>query len=428
MVKLGLIQCPARVKPGDGIVARYGGTILVVPDPLAGRRGVEVLLGVLREHSSPDDGRELVLEMAGVLVGTKTRDLPAFCALAHTDGGVAILIHGDLQATVARTGEAEHLSGRRAATWVDQLIEDPFVSITVGPTLGDESELEGLCDLETGVVRGSGVVVIGDARIELPKARKTSESNAPEPADVHHGEPGERPEVKVQAASRTRSAHPETASIWNQQSSENTPAARPDAEDIDVKPSVFKSFDLAPDPFADRRPPLPLANEVPRPDDDADSRVIVRGIKCANGHFNPPDVKFCAACGIAMVQLSHDLVDGPRVPLGLLILDDGSAFQLDDDYVVGREPERDHKVYEGHARPLKIVDADRSVSRVHAEVVLTGWDVQLIDRGSANGTSICTPGSRNWTSLQANMPTVIIPGTEVRVGRRTLVYDAHFRR
>ena len=62
------------------------------------------------------------------------------------------------------------------------------------------------------------------------------------------------------------------------------------------------------------------------------------------------------------------------------MFDDGSTFGLDDDYVVGREPEIDVAVAEGSARPLVLDDPGDTVSRVHAEIRLLDWDVKLIDR------------------------------------------------
>ena len=58
-------------------------------------------------------------------------------------------------------------------------------------------------------------------------------------------------------------------------------------------------------------------------------------------------VQFCTLCGINMVQQTPALVDGPRPPLGLLVLDDGSVFQLEQDYVIGRQPEGAPEVVSG---------------------------------------------------------------------------------
>ena len=99
--------------------------------------------------------------------------------------------------------------------------------------------------------------------------------------------------------------------------------------------------DVEPDEI-DERPPLPIAGES-QPGigetADNDAEVIVTGFVCSRGHFNSPDAAYCGVCGIAMVQLTRRPVEDIRPPLGYLVVDDGSTFLVNRDYVVGREPE-----------------------------------------------------------------------------------------
>ena len=119
---------------------------------------------------------------------------------------------------------------------------------------------------------------------------------------------------------------------------------------------------------------------------------IIQGVYCKNGHFDDPEALFCAICGISMNQQTLVPRPGERPPLGVLLLDDGSVFQLDSDYVVGREPSLDGSVAAGKARPLRVADDSGIVSRVHARVHLDGWRVLVTDLGSANGTRVLLPG------------------------------------
>ena len=48
----------------------------------------------------------------------------------------------------------------------------------------------------------------------------------------------------------------------------------------------------------------------------------VEGVYCKNGHFNDPDARYCAVCGISMGQLTKIRQKGTRPPLGVLILGD----------------------------------------------------------------------------------------------------------
>ena len=126
-----------------------------------------------------------------------------------------------------------------------------------------------------------------------------------------------------------------------------------------------------------------------------------------------------------MLQRTHVLVQRPRPPLGVVVADDGSTFTLDKNYVVGREPERDPGVVSKEARPLKLVDAERSLSRVHAEVRLIDWDVYVVDRGSANGTYVLPRDAQQWKRLVADTPEKIAPGTRIAFGKRVMTFETH---
>ena len=119
------------------------------------------------------------------------------------------------------------------------------------------------------------------------------------------------------------------------------------------------------------------------------------GVYCKSGHFNAPEARYCAVCGIGIGQLTKIRQKGKRPPLGVLILGDGSVCQLDADYVIGREPTLDAAVAEGRARPLRLPGGSGVVSRIHARVELDGWQVFISDLSSANGTQVLLPGERN---------------------------------
>jgi hypothetical protein len=193
-----------------------------------------------------------------------------------------------------------------------------------------------------------------------------------------------------------------------------------------AEPQPFVAVALAepePEP-AEVRQPLPIAGQAPAAYEEPPG-PRVRGVICSRGHFNDPSAPFCGVCGISMVQRTLNLVEGPRPPLGVIVFDDGTTFTLDSDYVLGREPENDPAVLSGSARALAMADPDRTVSRVHAGLILDGWNVKAIDRGSANGTFLATPGDDSWVALIPNKPTAIKPGTRIRLGQRVLLFDSH---
>ena len=126
----------------------------------------------------------------------------------------------------------------------------------------------------------------------------------------------------------------------------------------------------------DRQPALPLESAASgHPGAGSAPRAVVIGVYCKNGHFDDPDARFCAVCGISMNQQTLVPRPGPRPPLGVLAFDDGSVFQLDSDYVVGRDPALSPAVAAGQARPLCVVDDAGIVSRAHAALQLDGWRV-----------------------------------------------------
>ncbi len=149
----------------------------------------------------------------------------------------------------------------------------------------------------------------------------------------------------------------------------------------------------------------------------------VIGVFCPKGHFIDPRHPYCPVCGISLAQQTVVAKEGPRPPLGSLVLDDGEAVLLDIDYIIGRDPRQDPDALAGKARPLKIVDAEGVVSRRHARIALVGWDVQIIDLGSSNGTFIQLPGAPERQQLTPHTPIVVRPGTVVTLGRRWLRFE-----
>ncbi|WP_063048814.1 FHA domain-containing protein [Nocardia arthritidis] len=152
-------------------------------------------------------------------------------------------------------------------------------------------------------------------------------------------------------------------------------------------------------------------------------RVIVHGFQCARHHHNDPRVSFCAVCGIRMDQLTCVLSEGVRPPLGVLLLDDGTSFVLDNDCVLGREPEYSAAVARG-ARPIRLEDSSGGMSRAHAEIRLVDWDVTVVDGGSTNGTHIRHPGRQDWVRAAPGLPVTLAPGAQIQLGGRVLTFDS----
>jgi FHA domain len=163
-----------------------------------------------------------------------------------------------------------------------------------------------------------------------------------------------------------------------------------------------------------------VTGSVPASDRPA---AMVEGVLCASEHFNDPDARTCRQCGVSLDQPPRNVQRRPRPPLGVLVFDDGTRVTLDGDYVLGREPVLDFDVMAGRARPLRISDPEGTVSRLHLRVSLVGWEVEVSDLGSANGSVLRTPGEER--TLAPFEPIVLEPGTRIGIGHRSMQYLAY---
>jgi hypothetical protein len=257
-------------------------------------------------------------------------------------------------------------------------------------------------------------------RIEPAVAARTAPPPTPQPAAFQPPAPAPQPAAFQPPAPAPRPV----------------PAAQqPDSEPPGGTPQDFISLSLAAGVVATalpRRDPLPLGAEAAQAGDlglvEA-SAAVVDGVYCKNGHFNDPEGRYCAVCGISMAQLTKIRQKGKRPPLGVLVLGDGSVCQLDADYVIGREPTLDSAVANGQARPLRLDGASGVVSRTHARIELDGWQVFISDLNSANGTQVLMPGERNPVNVQPGTRTPLVPGAQIRLGGEYgLQYDSHRHR
>jgi pSer/pThr/pTyr-binding forkhead associated (FHA) protein len=306
------------------------------------------------------------------LVASEGESLADFGAISRTDRGRVVLLRGSVAATfVTAAGVSEHLDGTASMTWVDRVLPADTSEVVIAPA-GEEAPDVSAFELGAGVVPGGWLRLVPKAAgmtAEIPSVGEAPAPPEPVPAVIE-----------------------------------------------------FELFDLS-DAAVEQREPLPLEAAAPTdPVVGAESGVEVEGLACGRGHLNRPDANLCATCG-GELGASARRVRGARPSLGVFVFDDGSTFGLDDDYVVGREPEIDVAVAQGSARPLVLDDPGDTVSRVHAEIRLLDWDVELIDRASTNGTFVWMPSSGTWDQLRPGQPRVLLPGERGAVGRRTFVYE-----
>jgi hypothetical protein len=396
---------------GQGVIARYGAMVAVTdgrgPDP-------DPLLSVLAETAaSGGDGGDFVLGAARAALGCHGQ--PAWaCAGVTADGGVAVLVYGRAVVTVRVDGGPEVM-----LTASDSVIpvSRKFAGATVGLSLavGELAVPDPQFWLGGGVVRGGGlaVTVAADAgelaRLTPPAQPSAVAARDPVLAKVP-------PTVLEIGAAGAVAGIPNSGETVNsddwftQQQSAADPAAwHPPTVGTPVGPS-------APGPPADSE-----AGEFAGGDDR--QAVQVDGVPCARDHFNDPSARVCRQCGIGLDQPPRNFQRRPRPPLGVLVLDDGARFTLDRDYVIGREPTFDSDVIDGRARPLRINDPNGTVSRLHLRISLVGWQVEVSDLGSANGSVLQSSGTER--PLAPFEPTIIDPGARIGIGHRSMQYLAY---
>jgi hypothetical protein len=206
------------------------------------------------------------------------------------------------------------------------------------------------------------------------------------------------------------------------------PGDRPTPPVIEDRVGEFESIllhDVDVDDAVDAIEPLPIVLNEADVHDHGSGTEEVRGVFCKNRHFNDPRQLFCGICGINMVQQTPVLVKGTRPPLGVMVLADGAFFQLDSDYLLGRDPASDERVRSGAMRGVAVPDTSNQISRVHARLELHGWDAVLIDNASTNGTFINPPETPGWQRLPSGGSHVLAHGTRARIGDCTLNFSIY---
>lgn len=399
--------------PGGGTLARIGPVVLLV-----GSADPEVVKPYL-EHAemvaaNGGQGRQLVRGYA-LMLSTAVDQSPGFAALAPHTTGLAVFVDGDVTVTV----DGQEISGAESLAWVERLIPWPVEAVAV--TLpGVEAPADGSSyRLDGGVVPAGSLAIGAPVAAAAAMAPVVAVAAAPPPPPPPPPAPEPEPEPVPEP-------DPEP---------EPEPAPEPPVAPVAGRPLPpvpadehvnFQSVLISEveDDELDDFEPLPIVeNEAQVHEEHAHEQV--RGVYCKNRHFNDPRVLFCGICGINMVQQTPVLVNGPRPPLGVIVLDDGSVFQLDTPYLLGRDPSGDERVTGGAFRPLPIIDQSNQVSRVHARLEMRGWDVVLVDNHSTNGTYVHVPKTPDWIRMPPGAEQVLTQGTRVRIGHRTLAFNTH---
>ncbi len=473
-------QVAVAVAPGDDLVVRLPGILLVVaveavdtPPPASPKLGgwgaaatpsapampaadvrVGALIDLCRRVSaggSRAPGRRLHDELRTWL--PTISDLPSFAVAAATEEGLAVALVGDGAAEVpdlglrltSADGEQKLPDGK---PFLDRLVDWPPAALRLSAGGQVTTTPHPLADLESGSVPGVAAVLSPAAAPApapaLDAPSPTTMMRLPPPGSLlpHPGAstpplagsalppPPRRAPAQPQPAEHDHAGHDHAGHDHaGHAHAAPAPAPAPAPEPMELPAPVLSASLLdMPVEEDEEREPLPVISSEQPPaalvQEPEDTRPKVKGFLCSRGHLNDPRVLFCNLCGIRMAEKTGVFIEGIRPPLGLLVFDNGATVSMDADYLLGREPETDPRVQSGELRPLLVIDQTGGVSRHHAELRLEGWDVLLLDTGSANGTLVAPQGAPQWSSLVPGQPVRLTPGMAVRMGSRQFAFES----
>lgn len=405
-----------EVLGGAGTVCRRGAVVVWLPAGFSSVLATELLEAALTAAATGGgDGLVAALESYG------SRSA-GFGVVVETEEGLSVALHGRV---VLSEDGLERLRGGESTSLVSAEIATTSSVTLRGATDPDQLDRPGSLpfDLRDGAVPGGGVTF-------WPSGWSSGhQQSATPPALDDRVVLFDLSVSEVQREPLPLASTPASAvRVEDGPMEAGTEPAVLSAEAVAATEAVAAA--VAPTPVAAHSEPPPKAATTDAgvslgPEQAVSLRhQVVTGINCARGHFNNPNALYCGICGLAMVQNSVIAVEGRRPPLGVLLLDDGTAYSLDGDYILGRGPDTAEDVASGRARPLTVDDGSGRISRVHARVTLNAWDVVITDLGSHNGTTVFNPRDTSWRTLGANESVVLQPGGRLVVGQRTFEFQS----
>jgi hypothetical protein len=170
-------------------------------------------------------------------------------------------------------------------------------------------------------------------------------------------------------------------------------------------------------------PPVPAAEEAEASPSPVAVATVpeLHGVLCPSGHLTSVQDETCRTCGLP-IDPTAEIVVGPRPSLGTLTFDDGAQLQLTRPVVIGRGVPERYAINGEPATTVLLDDVQGTISRVHLEVHLVGWEIEIIDMNSTSGTFTRLGDER--IRLLPDDATAISPGTVVEVGQRSFTFSA----
>lgn len=428
-----------RLVPGSGLLSRRPHALLFAAT--SDTTLVDAFTGAA-------DGAELQA-LASATVGAGF-DVGPFVALSW-DAGLRVMAFGDV-AVETDQPSLPMLSGAGSRTWVEHTVVADRAVVEVGADANASTDLVAGTVLAGGfrleLATGAGeqpappadaatAGTASDATTSVPRMEQTAvlpdPAPAPEPAVEPAGDVAEQEVATATTSATPATAVPDPIDIDDADPAAALAAIQAAAVGPDGQPLETPGALPTPPPVAT---PERLVEDHHDPDvtlpppasealiagvsgvDTSDGRgSLVDAKLCTQGHANPPTAATCAVCGEFLAPGATAIVHVPRPSLGRLQLDDGELIDLDQELLVGRNPDRDQEPSRASLRRVKTL-GDK-VSRSHLEVRFQGWDVLVADCGSTNGTFVVPHPGGQVVALEPGRPQMIDAGAVVYFGSRS---------
>jgi hypothetical protein len=329
---------------------------------------------------------ELLGGVGSRLADPRAAPWPPFVLVVARGAELVAVVHGPLEVVVERAGDIERLyGGDGVGSWLNKVLAQVRAL-----HVGRAAQTDGPVDLREGVVRAGGFLLVPCHQpTELP----------PRPVAQDEGAGVRRRPVG------TGERHPADA---ERLTTVDPAAPVEDATLVDQGAGGLEGTGTDDSPHRSALPAHPPA--------------LVRGVYCPRQHLNDPRSTTCRACGLP-VSAGAPHAEGARPPLGRLTWDNGEVDYLPGAVLIGRDVALDGAIAAGELAPLVPTGHNDSMSRVHAELRASGWDVVVIDRGSTNGTFVWDGPSRAWQRLSPGEAHVLQAGAVLAFGERTATFE-----
>lgn len=155
--------------------------------------------------------------------------------------------------------------------------------------------------------------------------------------------------------------------------------------------------------------PVASATPPPPPAPVNDQGGLVSAVVCNQGHPNPVGAQTCRVCRGQVGDIPR-LVPKPK--LAVIRSSFGTSVDLNGPVIIGRAPDTKGEAGVG---VLKVPSPNTDISRSHLRVQPAGWQVQVEDLHSTNGSLLAIPGQQPFR-LTPGVPTDVPIGSIVDLG------------